>query len=207
MAAPGAQSARPAAIEPSMETLRRIVYLIFRPTAEWDRIAEETTSVDLLLRRIILPLSLLAPAATVIGMKTFDAAWDPLHGYTVPAEQIFAAGATTLFVSIASVFVLAAIFVVIAPMYGSRTHYPTALAAAAYGAVPLQLAGLALVIPAMIIVTMAALCHTLYLYYVAAAELLAVPDDARTEFVGISMVILVVLSIMLGAAASASGVI
>jgi len=190
-----------------MEILRRIVCLILFPRTEFRQIATESTSVDRLIRHFILPLSLLAPAATVFGMKTFDAAWDPLHGYTVPAEQIFAAGATTLFVSIASVFVLAAIFVAIAPMYGSRTHYPTALAAAAYGAVPLQLAGLALVIPAMIIVTMAALCHTLYLYYVAAAELLGVPDDARTEFVGISMVILVVLSIMLGAAASASGVI
>jgi hypothetical protein len=53
-----------------METLRRIVYLIFRPTAEWDLIATEKTSVDLLLRRYILPLSLGAPVATVIGMNT-----------------------------------------------------------------------------------------------------------------------------------------
>ena len=80
-----------------METLRRIVYLIFRPTAEWDRIAAETTSVDVLLRRYILPLAVLAPIATTIGMKTFDRDWDPVHGYLVPADQIFAAGATTFF--------------------------------------------------------------------------------------------------------------
>ena len=51
-------------------------------------IAEEKTSVDALLRRYILPLALLAPIATVIGMKTFDRDWDPVHGYLVPAEQI-----------------------------------------------------------------------------------------------------------------------
>jgi hypothetical protein len=190
-----------------MEILRRIVCLILFPRTEFRQIATETPSVDRLIRHYILPLSLLAPIATVVGMKTFDAAWDPLHGYTVAAEQVFAAGATTLFASIGSVFVLAAIFVVIAPMYGSRTRYPTALAAAAYGAVPVQLAGVALVVPSMIIVSMVALCHTLYLYYVAAHELLGVPEGARTEFVGISMVFLVIVSIMLGAAASASGVI
>jgi hypothetical protein len=190
-----------------METLRRIVCLILFPRTEFRQIAGESPSVDRLIRHFILPLSLLAPAATVIGMKSFDAAWDPLHGYTVPADQIFAAGATTLFASLGSVFVLAAIFVLIAPMYGSRIHYPTALAAAAYGAVPVQIAGLALIVPSMIIVSMAALCHTLYLYYVAAQELLDVPAGAGTEFVGISMVFLVILSIVLGAAASAAGVI
>ena len=94
-----------------MEILRRIVCLILFPRTEFRQIATETPSVDRLIRHYILPLSLLAPIATVIGMKTFDAAWDPLHGYTVPADQIFAAGATTLFASIGSVFVLAAIFV------------------------------------------------------------------------------------------------
>jgi hypothetical protein len=34
-----------------------------------------------------------------------------------------------------------------------------------------------------------------------------VPEGARTEFVGISMVFLVIVSIVLGAAAGASGVI
>ncbi len=101
-----------------METLRRIVYLIFRPKAEWDAIAREQTSVDALLRRYILPLALLAPVATVIGMKTFDRDWDPVHGFLVPAEQILAAGVTTYFATVGSILVLAAIFTLIAPMFG-----------------------------------------------------------------------------------------
>ena len=80
-----------------METLRRIVYLVFRPTAEWDAIAKEKTSVDALLRCYILPLALLAPIATVIGMKTFDRDWDPVHGYLVPADQILGGGHRDLF--------------------------------------------------------------------------------------------------------------
>ena len=51
-----------------MEVLRRIVYLVFRPDAEWALIASEPTTVDVLLRRYILPLSGLTPIATFIGM-------------------------------------------------------------------------------------------------------------------------------------------
>ena len=69
-----------------METLRRAARLILRPRAEWDRIARESTTVDELLRRYILPLAALAPIATTIGMRTFDRTWDPVHGYLVPPQ-------------------------------------------------------------------------------------------------------------------------
>ena len=191
--------------ESPMETLRRIVYLVFRPTAEWDRIAKEKTSVDALLRRYILPLALLAPIATMIGMKTFDRDWDPVHGYLVPAEQIFAAGAATYFATIGSIFVLAAIFAPIAPTFGATRDYVAALKVATYGAIPVMLAGATLLLPAMAIVAMVGLCHTLYLFWLGVRRVLNVPRGAQAEFVGISLVLLMLLSVLVGAAASAIG--
>ena len=188
-----------------METLRRIVYLIFRPTAEWDLIAREQTSVDALLRSYILPLALLAPIATVIGMKTFDREWDPAHGYLVPADQILAAGAATFFAIVGSIFVLAAIFAIIAPMFGATRDYLAALKVATYGAIPLMLAGATLLLPVMAIVGLVGLCHTLYLFWLGARRVLNVPAGAGTEFVGISLVVLTFLSVLVGAAASAVG--
>ena len=188
-----------------METLRRIVYLIFRPTAEWDLIAREQTSVDALLRSYILPLALLAPIATVIGMKTFDREWDPAHGYLVPADQILAAGAATFFAIVGSIFVLAAIFAIIAPMFGATRDYLAALKVATYGAIPLMLAGATLLLPVMAIVGLVGLCHTLFLFWLGARRVLNVPAGAGTEFVGISLVVLTFLSVLVGAAASAVG--
>jgi len=189
----------------SVDTLRRMFYLTFRPAMEWDRIAVEKTSVDQLLRRVILPLLLLAPVATVIGMKTFDRDWDPLHGYLVPSEQIFAAGATTYFASVASIFVLAAIFVLLAPMFGAPRDYVAALKVAAYGAIPVFLAGATLLLPAMAIVGMVAVCHTLYLYWHGVRRVLQVKEGSQTEFVGISVLLLAVASVVVGAAASSIG--
>lgn len=189
-----------------MEAMRRIVSLIVDPLAEWERIAGEPASVDALLRGIILPLSLPAPIATVIGMKVFDRAWDPVRGYQVPPEQIYAAGAATYFGSVGSILVLAAIFTLIAPMFGAPRNYLAALKVAAWGAIPVLLAGATLVMPVMVIIAVVALCHTFYLYWLGVGRVLAVGSDDRSEFVGIAMVLLVAVSVIAGSAASALGV-
>ena len=124
-----------------MEMLRRIVFLVFRPDAEWELIAGEPTTVDMLLRRWILPLSALAPIATYIGMKVFDASWDVEQGYLVPSDQIFNAAATTFFGTIGSILALAAIMALIAPIYHCKRDYVAALKVAAYGAIPLLISG------------------------------------------------------------------
>jgi len=190
----------------NMEVLRRIVYLVFRPDAEWARIASEPTTVDLLLRRYILPLSALAPLATLIGMRVFDSSWDREHGYLVPADQIFNAAATTFFGTIASIFALAAIMALIAPMYQCKRDYLAALKVAAYGAIPLLLSGATLLLPAMILVSMVALCHTLFLLYVGATRVLQMHHD-QAEFIGISLLLLVFVSMMAGMAAASVGLI
>jgi hypothetical protein len=194
-----------ARFESAMETLRRIVYLIFRPAAEWDAIAGEKTSVDGLLRHYILPLALLAPVATVIGMKTFDRDWDPVHGFLVPAEQILAAGTATYFATVGSILVLAAIFTLIGPMFGAPRDYLAALKVATYGAIPVMLAGATLLLPVMAIVAMVGMCHTLYLLWVGVRRVLHVPSEDAAEFVGISLVLLTFLSVLVGATAGAVG--
>ena len=184
---------------------RRIYLLFFHPRAEWDEIAREPIGVDALIRGYILPLSLIPPISTVIGMRTFDASWDAVAGYQVPPAEIYAAGATTLFGSIGSIFLLAAIFRLIAPLYGSSRDYVAALKVATFGAIPVLLAGAVLVVPVLVIVSVVALCHTLYLYWLGVRHVLGVAPDAQAEFVGISLTMLGGASTLLGAFASSIG--
>lgn len=188
-----------------METLRRIVHLLLRPAEEWDRIADEKTSVVALLRDYILPLALLAPIATVIGMKTFDRAWDPVHGYLVPSDRIFATGAMTYLAIVGSIFVLAAIFVLIAPMYGIVRNYLAALKVAAFGAIPVLLAGASLLLPVLAIVGLVGLCHTLFLLWLGSRRVLNVPVGDGAEFIGVAIVLLTFVSVLAGAVVSAIG--
>ena len=147
----------------------------------------------------------LAPVASVIGMKTFDRDWDPVHGYLVPADQILAAGVATYFATVGSILMLAAIFALLAPMFGGLRDYVAALKVATYGAIPVLLAGATLLLPAMAIVGIVGLCHTLFLFWIGVRRVLNVPPGAEAEFVGISLVLLTFLSVLIGAAASAIG--
>ena len=185
--------------------LRRIYLLLFYPRAEWDEIARETIRIDTLVRSYILPLSLIPPIATVIGMKTFDVSWNPAAGYQVPPDEIYAAGVATLFGSIGSIFLLAAIFRLIAPMYGSSRDFAAALKVATFGAIPVLLAGVALVVPVLVIVSVVALCHTLYLYWLGVHHVLGVEAGAQAEFIGVSITMLGGTSALLGAGASSLG--
>lgn len=188
-----------------METLDRIVRIVLHPRTEWELIASEETSIDALLRRYIVPLSLLAPVATSIGMRVFDSTWDYDRGYRVPVADIFSAAATTLFASIASVFALAGIFVLLAPFYGSTRDYRVALQVATYGAIPVMLAGATLVLPVMALIALIGFAHSLYLYWLGARHVLHVRGNEQAEFVGISILILSVTSTVVGAIASHLG--
>ena len=97
----------------------------------------------------------------------------------MPPEAIFAAGATTLFATIVSILVLAGIFVLIAPMYGSSRDYRSALKVSTWGAVPVLLASATLVLPVMVMLTVVALLHTLYLYWVGVGGCSRCPPATR----------------------------
>ena len=189
-----------------MEALRTIGYLVLKPTEAWGAIAREPTTVDALLRRYILPLSGLAPIATFIGMEVFDGAWDARQGYLVPSDRIFNTAATTFFATIASLFALAAIMTLIAPMYRCKRDYVASLKVAVLGAGPLVLSGATLVLPAMVLVSMVALCYTLFLYCVGATVVLQLRRD-QAEFVGISLLLLTFVSMMAGAIVASIGLI
>ena len=188
-----------------MGALARIGRLLFRPQEEWDRIAREPIGVNTLITRYIVPFSLLAPIAVVIGMSTFDRDWDPGAGYLVPADRIYAAGATTLLGTIGSIFVLAAIFRIIAPMYDSSRDYVAALKVATFGALPVMLAGATLLLPVMVSVSAIAFVYSLYLYWLGVGRVLNVAAGSQSEFIGISLTLLGGVSTLLGACASSVG--
>ena len=189
-----------------MDALHRIVAIVMHPNAEWDRVAGEGMSIGMLLRRFIVPLALLAPISTYIGIRFFNVDWDVDMGFLVPAKNAFATATTTFFAVVASVFALAGIFVLIAPLYGSSRDYRVALKVATFGAVPTMLAGALLVLPVMALVGLVGLSHSLYLYWLGARKVLQVAPADQAEFIGIAIVLLMAVSTLGGAALSSLGI-
>ncbi|MEP7328167.1 MAG: Yip1 family protein [Betaproteobacteria bacterium] len=190
-----------------MDTLRRMVAIVRHPSVEWDRLAGEDLSVDVLIGHFLLPLALLAPISTFIGIRTFNAQWDEDMGYLVPAQDAFPAAVTTLFATMGSVFALAGIFVLLAPLYGSSRDFRVALKVATFGAVPMLLAGATLFIPVMALFGLIGMFQSLYLWWMGARKVLQVRPSQQAEFIGIAMLLLIAISTLAGAAISSMGIV
>jgi len=188
-----------------MDVVHRIVDLLLRPAAAWDRIAREPASVDEILRRYLLPLALLTPVSMVVGMIAFDRSWNPLYGYQVPREHIFASGAQTFVLILGIVIGLAGIFTLIVPLFGATRSYRRSMQVATYGAIPVLLAGGTLLLPMMAVLALLPVGYTVVLYWMGARRVLGVSRGVETEFLAVSFVLLCVAATLAGAAAKFLG--
>lgn len=180
--------------------------LLSRPDAAWDTIAGEQIDLVNLLRRWILPLSLIAPVGLTIGATFFDREWNAKLGYAVLPGQIFPAALTTFVASILAVFMLAGVFSWIAPLFGTKRAFNAALKVAVFGAVPVWAAGALLFLMPMIIAVMIAFFYSCYLYYIGVVKILGVAEEQAAEFVAISMLFMSLGLMLTGAVGGWIGV-
>lgn len=185
-----------------MSVFGRIANLLLRPDAAWRGIAAERVTLDGLLRAWILPFSLIAPVTLAIGATVFDEAWNPQLGYAAPARGIYPMVLGAFLSSVTAVFVLAAIFRLIAPLFGPGAGFMPALKVAVFGSVPLWLASALLFLMPMMIAVLLAFCFSCYQYYVGVARVLGIAADRAAEFVAISMLILSLALMLAGGAGS-----
>ena len=68
------------------------------------------------------------------------------------------------------------------------------------------MSGVVLVLPVMVVVSMVALCYTLFLYHIGVTRVLEIRED-QFEFIGISLLLLTFVSIMAGMIAASVGLI
>jgi Yip1 domain len=187
--------------------LMRIKDLIFHPGTEWAVIARETSGAVALCARYLLPLALLAPIATVIGMMFFDYSWDQNKGFRIPRENILTVGVANYFFAVLTVLLIAAVFFAMTRIVDGQRNWMASLKVAVYGAIPLLLSGVVLFMPVNVIVCLVAMMHTLALYYSGVQTVMKIKETEAAMFVGASMIIVFFASTLLGALASSLGMI
>lgn len=186
--------------------LSRIRGLLFSPGAEFDRIAAAPTTVVVLVRRFLVPLALLTPIATIVGMNSFDVAWDVEHGYRIPKERIFNTGVANFAFEIITVMMAGLIFYFMTRVDHHDRSFVRAMNVAVYGAVPLLISGALLFVPMNVTVCMLAMVHTFVLYWIGVQKVMDIHPLNASLFVALSMTVLFGASTLLGALVSMIGV-
>ena len=114
-----------------------------------------------LLRGYILPLAVPGTYRDDDRDEIFDLEWDPVNAFLALPGDIFAAGATMFFAIVASIFALAAIFALIAPMFGTARDYLAGSRSRPTAYFRPRLPARCWCLPAMAIVCMVGVCHML----------------------------------------------
>jgi hypothetical protein len=188
----------PADLGETRPRLRRIFFLMLGPAREWASIAEEPVDMLALFTRWVLPWSLLAPLASMVGIRFFDWQWSADYGYRVPHEAMVSVGAGTFAFSLLAPFLLAAFFWWITPVYRVRRSYRRAFAIAVFGTVPMWLTAPFLFLMPMIMLSMLAFFYSCVQYAIGVERVLEIERDAAADFVAVALTLFTVASILLG---------
>lgn len=183
-----------------IKAARRAVRLTQFPNVEMELVAKEPPDQRRILATFVLPLAGIPTVSWCLGLL--------LSGDTAPTglAQIAYRGAVVYVGSLVSIYLLAASLYALAPFFSGRRSWGRSFQVAAYSSSPVMLSGLLLVLPVLAFATLVAVCHSFYLQYVGVSCVLEVREGDAAEFVALVAVLMIVSSTLLGAMASALGV-
>jgi Yip1 domain len=154
-----------------LELVERIRAIVVTPQAEWPVVARE--SEDVLAIRYVAVLALIPALARFIG------GW-LIGGYT-PFLAALIGAIVAYALSFAVVAGVALVVDLLAPKFGGRRSYSSALRLTAYSFTPLWLAGFALLVPGASFLVLLGL-YGVYLMWVGMPVLMGAPSEQALPY-------------------------
>ncbi len=185
-----------------MNLVERVKNILVNPKTEWEVIEKESTPVQELVTGYLLILALLPFFGNLIGY------W--LVGYRVPFvgyESGFGLGLRHGIIAFASPVIAAfiAAFVInsLAPSFSSIKDFRRAMQLVVYSFTPSLVAGILMIIPSLGIIATLAGIYGLYILYVGMKPIMKTPDEKVTSYFIVSLLVIIVASLVVGAILSA----
>ena len=172
--------------------------ILMRPKEEWPRIASERTEPMRVLTSYVIPLALIGPIATLIGMQVFGinvlfATVRPSFGFTLTTAI------TSFVMTLIGVFVLAFIANFLSPKFGGKDDFPAAFRLVAYAMTASWVGGIFGLIPMLAILGLIFGLYSLYLLYLGAEPVMGVPKDKSGGYTAVTIVAAIVVYLIIGA--------
>ncbi len=171
-----------------MDLVARVKGIILNPSAEWQKIEPESGDVAYLFTNYVAILAAIPAVCGFIGSM--------LIGVPIVAALISAIlGYVLAFVA---VYVVALIADALAPTFGGRKDFGSALKLTAYSYTPAWLAGIFSLIPFLGILGILGL-YGIYLLYLGLPVLMKCPKDKAVVYTIVIIVCGIIISLIIGA--------
>mgnify|MGYP003582801188 FL=1 len=178
-----------------MNLINRAKSILLTPKTEWSLIESEQTDVKTLTINYLLPLALIPAIAGFIGFG--------LIGQNVFGMHIGSAGyglryaIVNLVSTIGGAFLTAYIIDLLAPSFGSEKNFLQSFKLVVYSYTPMMVAGILLIIPSLSILATLAGLYGLYLLYIGLQPLKKTPEDKKTSYFVVSLIVVILGSFVL----------
>lgn len=166
--------------------------ILVDPKKEWAAIAGETTAPMTVFTTYALPLILIGPIATFLGLLAFG------YGVGIQLGLGVAIGlaVVTLITSIVSLFVVAFAANILSPQFGGRNDFPAAFRLVAYAWTAIWIGGIFALVPMLAALGWLVGLYSLYLLYLGAGPVMGVPEEKAVGYVVVTIIAVIVVQIV-----------
>lgn len=188
-----------------MNLIQRATNISLRPNSEWEVIAPETTTTADLYKSYIVPLAAIGPVASFIGLSVVGIGIPFLGSIRLPFLAGISSAITQYVLALLSIYLIALLINALAPTFNGEKNQMQALKLAAYSYTPAWIAGILYLLPALGMLALLAGLYSLYVLYLGLPVLMKAPKEKAVGYTAIVVVCALVLSIVIGAVATAIG--
>ncbi|GAB4299326.1 MAG: Yip1 family protein [Ignavibacteriaceae bacterium] len=184
-----------------MNLVERAKNILVTPKTEWEVIKNEALSNNDILMKYVLILAAIPAICTFIGYSVFGI---PVFITTVkvPVGQGIAYMILYYILTIAGVYIVAAIMDALAPSFGSAKNFNASLKVVAFSYTASWVAGIFHIFPALSILSILGL-YSLYLLWLGMKTVKEVPQDKMVGYYVVLIIAVIIVYFIIGTVVSA----
>ena len=183
--------------ESRAQLVERTKGILLTPSAEWERIDNESATIAGIYFRHVIPLAAIPALASLIGSAVFG---HSMLGFTYrpPLLQALISAVVQYGLTLAGVFVLALVIDWLAPKFEAMPNRVQAFKVAAYSATAAWVAGIFGLLPALSVLTILGF-YSLYLLYKGLPRLMRAPQEKALSYTVVVVLVMLVAGFVIGA--------
>ena len=199
------QTINPNVIQPETNIINRVIGIITKPAAEWEKIKEELPNVQNIITTYVLPLLIVSGICTMLGYALIG------NSTTIPfvgtITQIgWSLGIKSALISVLSsviaVFISALIINALATSFRSEANFGKSVQLVSYSFTPSYIGGILSIVPAIGWIGTLFGLYGLYLMYLGLMPLMKTPKENAVGYLVVSILVIIVsyviISLILG---------
>jgi hypothetical protein len=186
-----------------MSIQTRVIGMLSKPAEEWRSVAAESTDPAGLMKEYAAPLAAIPAVCQFLGLTIVGVSLPFLGTYRTSMARGLSGAIVQWVFALAGAWLAAVVVDKLAPTFQSHGGMTHALKLVVYAMTPVWVAGVLNLVPALSVLAILGAFYAIYLFYLGLPVLMSTPADKVVPYMIVSALVIIVLSVILGACAAA----